>query len=269
MTWWDRLPEVTWPGWVLRILAVVAVWAVAWWLLRYLGRWLRQVSGRVKGAELDERELWLVDRALDVAVIVAALLLTTYLLNLTHLLYGVLTAVGVMGVVVGFAVKDVVANFVSGLFLILDRTFVVGDSVDAGGYSGTVKRLTLRTTKIETFDGLVVTLPNSILATSAVVNYSVAERRRVRLPFAVMADQDLAQAAKVLRETTQSDPRILQNPAPQVLFGEVRDRTVELVLLAYCAPNDWFQLTSDLRRAVLEAFSRAGVELGMPVLKNF
>ncbi len=269
MTWWDHLRETIWPGWALRILALVAVWVVAWRLVRYLGRWLRQVSSRVRGAALDERELWLVERILGAVVLVAALLLTTYLLNLTGLLYGLLTAAGVAGVAVGFAVKDVAANFISGLFLILDRTFVVGDLVEAGGYSGTVKRLTLRATEIESFDGPVVTLPNSVLATSAVVNYSVAERRRVRLPFAVMAGQDLARAAQVLLETAQADARVLADPAPQVLFGEIRDRTVELVLLAYCAPKDWFQLTSDLRRAVLEAFSKAGVELGMPVLKNF
>ncbi|MGQ9456709.1 MAG: mechanosensitive ion channel family protein [Anaerolineae bacterium] len=268
MAWWSRLLEATWPGWVLRIAALVAVWAAAWWLVRRLGRWLPRVGGRVEGAELAPRELWLVERALDTAVIMAALLLTTYLLNLTELLYGVLTAAGVMGVAVGFAVKDVVANFVSGLFLILDRTFIVGDWVDAGGHSGIVKRLTLRTTALETFDGPVVTLPNSILATSAVVNYSVAARRQVRLPFAVMADQDLAQAAKVLLETAQADARVLRDPAPQVVFGEIRDRAVELVLLAYCAPGDWFQLTSDLRRTILEAFARAGVELAMPILKN-
>ncbi|MBC7225134.1 MAG: mechanosensitive ion channel family protein [Anaerolineae bacterium] len=268
MTWWDRMLATIWPNWVLRILALVAVWAVAWWLVRYLGRWLRRASSRVEGAELDERELWLVDRVLDAAVIIVALLVTAYLLNLTGLLYSILTAAGVLGVAVGFAVKDVVANFVSGIFLILDQTLVVGDSVKAGGYSGTVKRQTLRTTEIETVDGPVVTLPNSILATSAVVNYSVAERRRVNLPFAVMADQDLARAASVLLETAQADARVLQDPAPRVVFGEIRDRTVELVLVAYSAPGDWSQLTSDLRAAVLEAFGKAGVELAMPILKN-
>lgn len=268
MTWWDRVVETIWPGWVFRGLALVAVWAAAWWLVRRLGRWLRWVGRRVEGTALDERELWIVDRALDAVIVVAALLLTTYLLDLTELLYGLITAAGVMGVAVGFAVKDVVANFVSGVFLILSRTFVVGDWVEAAGYSGTVKRLTLRITEIETFDGPVVTLPNSTLAASAVVNYSAARRRRIQIPFAVMADQDLGRAAQVLLETTQSDPRILKDPVPQVRFGEIRDRTVELVLLAYCAPGDWLPLTSDLRGAVLQAFAKAGVEWAMPILKN-
>lgn len=269
MTWWDRVVEALWPGWAFRGLALVAVWAAAWWLVRRLGRWLRWVSRRVEGTALDERELWIVDRALDAAILVAALLLTTYLLDLTELLYGLITAAGVMGVAVGFAVKDVVANFVSGVFLILSRTFVVGDWVEAAGYSGTVKRLTLRVTEIETFDGPVVTLPNSTLATSAVVNYSAAKRRRIQIPFAVMADQDLGRAAQVLLETIQRDPRILKDPAPQVRFGEIRNRTVELVLLAYCAPGDWFPLTSDLRGAVLQAFAEAGVAWAMPIVKNF
>jgi len=268
MSWWERAVQVLWPGWVLRVLALVAVWAIAWWLVRHLGGWARRAIGRAKGVTLDERELALVNWGVDALVILTALLLTTYLLNLTELLYGVLTAAGVVGVAVGFAVKDVVANFVSGLFLILDKAVVVGDWVEVGGYSGTVKRLTLRTTALETVDGPVVVLPNSILATSAVVNDSVAERRRVRLPFAVMADQDLGQAAKVLLETAQADARVLADPAPQVAFGEVRDRTVELVLLAYCAPGDWLSLTSDLRRAALEASLKAGVELAVPIRRN-
>jgi len=268
VTWWSQFLELIWPEWVLRILGVVAVWVAARWLVRHLGQWIGKLDRRVEEVDLDRRELQALDRLLDVGVTLLALLLTAYLLNLTGILLGLLTAAGVMGIALGFAAKDVVSNFISGFFLILDQTLAVGDFVDVGGYSGTVKQVTLRATEIVTLDGTVVTIPNSAVATGAVVNYSLAERRRVRLLFSLMIDQDLDRAAAVMLEQARADGRVLADLAPNVTVNDVRDQTMELALTCFAAPDDWLQLASDLRKAIVEALGEAGIELAVPVLKN-
>ncbi len=159
-----------------RILAVAATWLAVYILVRYLSRWLRRLSKAATGFSIDNGELKVLDTILDYAIIAAGVLVTLSIFNLTSLLYSVLTAAGVATVMIGFAVKDVAANFVSGLFILLDRPFVVGDSIKVKEHVGRVEKISLRSTRIVTSEGEVVTIPNSLLATTPIVNYSVGQR---------------------------------------------------------------------------------------------
>ena len=159
-----------------RILAVAATWVAVYILVRYLSRWLERLNKTAKGFGIDSGELKLLDTILDYAIIAAGVLVTLSILNLTSLLYSALTAAGVATVMLSFAVKDVAANFVSGLFILLDRPFVVGDRIKVKEHMGRVERISLRSTRIVTSEGEVVTIPNSLLATNPIVNYSVGQR---------------------------------------------------------------------------------------------
>jgi len=159
-----------------RILAVAATWLAVYILVRYLSRWLRRLSKAATGFSIDNGELKVLDTILDYAIIAAGVLVTLSIFNLTSLLYSMLPAAGMATVMIGFAVKDVAANFVSGLFILLDRPFVVGDSIKVKEHVGRVEKISLRSTRIVTSEGEVVTIPNSLLATTPIVNYSVGQR---------------------------------------------------------------------------------------------
>ncbi|NLE76620.1 MAG: mechanosensitive ion channel family protein, partial [Chloroflexi bacterium] len=235
---------------------------------RNLHRWIRALDDRVSRLVFDTRELNLLVQVLDGFVVLLALIISVTLLKLESFLYGLLTAAGIVGVAVGFAAKDIASNLISGLFLLVDRTFVVGDAVEIGAHAGTVQKVSLRTTTLATWDGPVVSIPNSILATSPVLNYSVAARRRVRLVFSIAAGQATGRAVEVLRETAQGDPRVLAEPTPSVLVSGVRDGSVELELVCYTVPSHWLQTVSDLRQAAVAALGQADLELAVPVLRN-
>ena len=164
------------PQFVSRILAVAATWLAVYILVRYLTRWLERLSKAATGFGIDSRELRVLDTILDYAIIAAGVLVTLSILNLTSILYSLLTAAGVATVMIGFAVKDVAANLVSGLFILLDQPFVVGDSIKVKEHVGRVEKISLRSTRIVTPEGEVVTIPNSILATTPIVNYSVGQK---------------------------------------------------------------------------------------------
>ena len=164
---WGALlkPEYGW-----RILGLVITWVIVWLLVRYLSRVLERLDKRIKGVDIDTRDMETLDKLLDYLVITIGILVTLAIVNLKDVLYSVLTAAGVVTIAIGFAVRDVAANFISGIFILLDQPFVRGDSVKIGDFSGTVQRISLRSTEIATFDGPVVSMPNSTVATTPIVN---------------------------------------------------------------------------------------------------
>ncbi|RLC73092.1 MAG: hypothetical protein DRI52_02460 [Chloroflexi bacterium] len=255
-------------GLLHRLVAVAGVWVLVYVLVRYLDHWIVALDKQTEGIDIDSRELKTLDRLLDYALIAVGVIATLSILNLTSLLYSVMTAAGVIGIVIGFAVKDVAANFISGVFILLDRPFVVGDSIRVGEYSGRVQRVRLRSTEIATFEGPVVTMPNQILATTPVINYTVNAVRRAKITVSLLGDADLEQAVDAMRTVAEAEERRVKDRDVQVFISDVREYVIDLTLQCYF-PNDvWFAAQSDLRRAVVEEFKRRGLELAVPVRKN-
>ena len=251
-----------------RAVAVVGVWVLVYILVRYLDHWIVALDKQTEEIDIDPRELKTLDRLLDYALIAVGVIATLSILNLTSLLYSMMTAAGVIGIVIGFAVKDVAANFISGIFILLDRPFVTGDSIRVGEYSGRVQRVRLRSTEIATFEGPVVTMPNQILATTPVINYTVNAVRRANVTVSVLSNTDLGQALVVLRAVGEAEERRVKDRDVQVFVSDVREYVIDLTLQCYF-PNDvWFAARNDLRRAVVEEFKRRGLELAVPVRKN-
>lgn len=251
-----------------RILAVVVVWVLVYVLVRYLGRWVSALDKQVEEFDIDPRELRTLDRLVDYTLIALGVIATISILQLTSLLYSVMTAAGVVGIVVGFAVKDVAANFISGLFILLDRPFVTGDAVKIGDYSGRVQRVSLRSTEIATFEGPVVTMPNQIVATTPVINYTVNAVRRADITISLSDYSDLEQAVEAMRSVAEADERRVKDREIQVFVSDVREYVIDLTLQCYF-PNDvWFAAQNDLRRAVVDEFKRRHLEFAVPVRKN-
>lgn len=251
-----------------RLLGVVAVWVLVYVLVRYLARWVVALDEQIEEFDIDPRELKTLDRLTDYALITLGAIATLSILQLTQLLYSVMTAAGVIGVVVGFAVKDVAANFISGIFILLDRPFVSGDAIKIADYSGKVQRVSLRSTELATFEGPVVSMPNQLVATTPVINYTVNAVRRADVTISMPEDSDLEQALDAMRTVAESEERRAHNTDIQVFVSDVREYVIDLTLQCYF-PNDvWFTAQNDLRRMVVEEFRRRGLEFAVPVRKN-
>jgi small-conductance mechanosensitive channel len=251
-----------------RAVAVLAVWVLVYILVRYLDRWVVALDKQIEEFDIDPRELKTLDSLMDYAMITVGIIATLSILQLTQLLYSVMTAAGVIGIVIGFAVKDVAANFISGIFILLDRPFVTGDAIKIGEYSGTVQRVSLRSTEIATFEGPVVTMPNQVLATTPVINYTVNAVRRADITISMPDDADLEQALNVMSAVGEAEERRMKDRDVQAFVSDVREYVIDLTLQCYF-PNDvWFTAQNDLRRAVVEEFKRRGLEFAVPVRKN-
>lgn len=261
-----KLTDLPWLEIGLRGTAIILTWLALWLIIRWglprLGRRLIERHG------MAEREAQPLNTLLTYALVIAGILTTLALANLTSLLYSALTAAGVFGIIIGFGVKDLAANFISGLFILLDKPFVEGDVIKVGEFTGTVTRIALRTTTMRTLDGPAVFIPNSMLATSVVTNFSTAEQRRVGLTIPVYPESDIQRAMSVIAELAAGDERIAQEPAPSLYLDGVRDGMVILQWYGYVRPADMVAVPSDLRQRIVEEFRRQGILLGMPVMLN-
>jgi small conductance mechanosensitive channel len=251
-----------------RGIGLAVTWIVAWILTRYLSKWIEAFDERVSKVEIDGRDLGTVDRLLDYVVIIVAVVISVSILGWTDGLYSLLTAAGVIGIIIGFAVKDVAANFISGVFILIDQPFVVGDAIGIGDYSGSVQELSLRSTEIATWDGPVVSIPNSTMATTPVINYSVNPTRRVDVTFSIAYEEDVDNALDAVRTVVEAEERRDQDKSAIIYVSDVREYAIDIRALFHVPNDDWFSVLTDIRPQILAEFRRRGVGLAIPVRKN-
>ena len=147
---------------------------------------------------------------------------------------GILASAGVLGVVLGLAAKDTVSNFFAGIFLMADAPFKEGDYILLDtGERGYVKKMGLRSTRFMTRDDIEITIPNSVIAASKIVNESggPGEIERVRITLTVAYDSDLDEVKDLLITIAKKEKNVLKEPEPRVRFREFADHGLKLQLL--------------------------------------
>ena len=164
---------------------------------------------------------------------------------------------------IGFGLQNVVSNFVSGLILLAERPFKAGDWIVAGDVSGTVKKISVRATEIETFQRQSVILPNSQLINSAVGNWTHRNKLgRVDIKVGVAYDSDVKRACAVLLDIAKGHPLVLKNPEPFVLFANFGPAALEFEIRVFLADVlNGNVVHNDIRFAILEAFHAEGIEI--------
>ena len=170
---------------------------------------------------------------------------------------------GALSVGIGFGLQSIVNNFVSGLILLIERPIKVGDWVVVGNEQGNVKRISVRSTEIETFDRASLIVPNSELITGRVLNWTHRNAQgRVVLKFNAGPNADPRRVLAVLMECARRHPDILSDPAPLAVFEGYTSSATEFSLRVLLPDiHRGLKLQSDLRIAVFEALRAAHIDL--------
>jgi len=182
----------------------------------------------------------------------------------------VVTGLGLTSLALGFALKDIISNFVSGILILGLRPFHIGDEIVVGETEGSVQRIRLRATEIKTYDGRLVLVPNAELFTSRVTNNTASPVRRTSVEVPVAYGTDLARAERALLSAAEGVAEVLAAPEPSVrvrLLGTA-DMVLELRFWTDSRRADLLATTSAVRRRVVEAFSDAGLPLPEPDLRR-
>jgi small-conductance mechanosensitive channel len=271
---------------LLALLAVMAQFGVdaavlgrvataALFALVYYAAWLaaqRLLGNATSRAGLDPS---LVQLLRNVAgVVIAALAVVTVMDQFGVDVLGVVTALGVVGIAVGFAAQDTLSNFISGVTLLVERPFQIGDWVELAGKVGRVDRISLRTTRVVTRDNVHSSIPNAKVASAEIVNLSAGGPLRLRIPVGIAYKESARAAREVLMPVLGRHPQVLHDPphVPSVLVEELGASSVNLVMRAWIGPETIEVepvVSASLLESAKEALDAAGIQIPFPHLQLF
>ena len=171
---------------------------------------------------------------------------------------------------IGLAMQNVIANFVAGVFIYTDKPFRIGDWIewDDGTYSGTVEDISLRVTRVRTFDNELLTVPNSNLTNSVLKNPVDGGKLRLKFVFGIGYDDDIEEATEIIVDEAERHPDIMDDPAPSVRLTELGDSDVGLQSRFWIenpSRADFVRTRGEYVTAVKERFDEKGIDIPYPV----
>ena len=175
----------------------------------------------------------------------------------------IIAVLGAAGLAIGLALQGTLSNVAAGLMLLFLRPFKIGDWVEAAGVSGSVREIGLFTTIIDTFDNVYISVPNSAIWTSNIINHAKYGTRRLDLDIGVSYDSDLDEVESAMMELA-ADARVLSAPAPRFLVVSYGDSAINVRLRAYAEYDDFFDLYWDMNRSLKGVLDARGIDIPFP-----
>jgi small conductance mechanosensitive channel len=250
--------------WAVKIIWIAITLVAAKIAIKLFSPLVRKFDEMVERVEWSEQTHKLVERAIKYGIWFAAIIIILEILGLEGAIVTALAGAGVAGIAIGFAAKDTLSNFISGIFLYSDRFFNIGDVVEIDGKIGKVIDIRLRTTIIKGFDNKIITIPNSKTADSIVTNYSRESTRRVDIPVGIAYEADLEKAEKIILDIIKKDPDFLNDPAPGVVVTGFGDFSVNLEARGWIENKGFLDKKIKLMKQIKIAFDKNGIEIPYP-----
>jgi small-conductance mechanosensitive channel len=194
------------------------------------------------------------------------LVVCTVLIHLQVNLTAVLGAAGIATVAIGFAAQTSLSNLISGLFLLGERPFEVGDLIVVGNTRGVVLSIDLLSVKLRTLDNLFVRMPNETLIKAEVTTVTRFPIRRMDINIGVAYKEDVAKVMRVLKEVADANPNSLNEPEPLVLFKDFGASSLDFLFGVWFEKSKFLDLKNSIMRDIKARFDAEGIEIAFPHL---
>lgn len=245
---------------LMDVFAGVAVLVIGLLLAGLISRWVRRaltnsdrLDPSVAGllASLVRYALW---------VIVLVTVLTQFGVETTS----IIAALGGMALAVGLALQGTLSNVASGIMILVQKPFKVGEAITVGSITGVVEEIGLFTTELRQFDGLFVMMPNNELWNQPIINFSRHPVRRFELLVGIGYGDSMEEARTELLALAKADDRVLADPEPVAFVNALNDSSVGVGLRVWCKTDDYVGLSWDLTERVKARFDEAGISIPFP-----
>lgn len=241
------------------LLKAIAIFVIGLWVIKAIRNGVRRGFSKSKmDASLQPFLISLIYNSLLV------LLVLTVLSTLGIQMTSFVAIIGAAGLAVGLSLQGTLQNFAGGVIILIMRPFKVGDFIEGGGHSGIIKEIQIFNTIMTTVDNKRVIIPNGGLSNSSIVNYSAEPIRRVDMVFGIGYDDDIKKAKGILMELIEADDRILKDPAPVVVVGELADSSVNFNVRPWVNGADYWGVYGDMTENVKLRFDKEGISIPFP-----
>lgn len=241
------------------LIAAIIILVVGRWVVKWITFLVRKAFAR---AGMDETLIRFLDRLLYYILLIAVIIAAADQVGIKTTSF--LAILGAAGLAIGLALKDSLSNFASGVMLILFKPFAVGDAVTAGGVSGSVQRIDIFNTIINTWDNQKVIVPNSKITADVITNINANETRRIDLLIGISYDDDTEKAKSLLHDLIKADSRILEDPAPKIALAEFADSSINFVVRPWVQTEEYWDVRFDLMDKIKQVFDENNITIPYP-----
>lgn len=256
--WWATMMEMMTSDRAFMLLRALVIAGIGFVVARTASTALLRVLGKY----LDAQQRMVLQRA--VYYLLLALFLISALRELGFSLSVLLGAAGILSVAIGFASQTSASNLISGLFLIGERPFSVGDVIRIGGTSGEVLSIDLLSVKLRTFDNLYVRIPNETVIKSEVVTLTKYPIRRLDLTFKLPYHADVEDVRAQLGELAAANPLALEEPRPVFVFQGFGDAALNIQFSVWVMRENLLDVQNDLQLKIKRMFDEQGLKVPLP-----
>jgi small conductance mechanosensitive channel len=241
------------------ILSALAILIIGRWLIQWATRLIRKVLIK---ARIDDTLVRFLDTLIYYTLLAAVIMAAADQVGVKTTSF--LAILGAAGLAVGLALKDSLSNFASGVMLILFKPFKVGDAVTAAGVSGSVERIDIFNSVINTWDNQKVIIPNSKITAEIITNINANPTRRIDMVIGISYDDDVKEAKAVLEQLVKADSRILTDPAPKIALAEFADSSINLVVRPWVKTEEYWDVRFSLMDNIKQAFDERNITIPYP-----
>ena len=245
--------------WGIKIASAALIFIVGRMAAKLVSRLMRRM---MKRAKVDGMLTAFLSNIIYVSLLVVVVIAALDQLGVQTT--SLIAVFGAAGLAVGLALKDSLANFSSGIMLIIYRPFKVGDFIEAAGQSGVIEEVRIFNTIIKTGDNREIIIPNSHIYGGPIINVSARPTRRIDMVFGIGYEDDIRKAKALIEDAFAADERILQDPAPAVAMAELADSSVNFNVRPWVKTEDYWAVRADLMERIKLSFDDNGISIPYP-----
>ncbi|MCM4173581.1 mechanosensitive ion channel protein [Arenibacter sp. TNZ] len=255
---WDHAIEFMWEALPNLVMAII-IFFLGLWVIKFINR---LVSKFFNKADYDPSLETFLQSFISIGlkIMLFVIVITQLGVQSTSLV----AIIGAAGLAIGLALQGSLANFAGGVLILLFKPFKVGDFISAQGVDGTVKEISIFTTKITTFGNQMAIVPNGQLSNNNIINYNSQNTRRDKIAVGIGYGSNIKQAKEILLQICSENENILKDPAPEVYVAELGDSSVNLSLRFWANNEVFWAAHFHVMEELKNKFDAAGIEIPFP-----
>jgi small conductance mechanosensitive channel len=244
-------------NWIAALIIVVISYIIA----KMATKAIKETMIRKKGEEVQESVLILVERMTTITIVSIGVIIALAIngLNFT-------VVIGAMSLGIGFALKDILGNFISGIIMLSQDRIRIGDFINVNGILGTIVSIDTRATILQAVDGTEVVIPNQTMLGETLISYSTNPFRRIELIVGVDYGTDLPMVTSLIKGIIDKDKDMVPKPEPMILVDEFGDSAINIKIRFWVESSaDWQRIRSNFANKMKKAFDELGINIPFPI----